>query len=129
MTFSPPPHQFPYGRSTQDQDCEPCHHVCYKSDVQPRYRHLDSADTNHQHPDKSADPAKPLKPLERREFGLSSSVSQGAFWNLGHQPAQLLYRLRFRGLSGHDTSLLPAHEHFHGVLALARLVGVFVGAR
>src|ERR1700722_2247006 len=38
-----------------------------------------------------------------------------------------LYGLRFLGLGGRDASLLPAHEHLHGILALARLIGVFVG--
>src|SRR5208282_781887 len=37
--------------------------------------------------------------------------------------------LRFRGIGVCDASLLPAHEHLHGVLAFARLVGVFVGVR
>jgi hypothetical protein len=37
--------------------------------------------------------------------------------------------LRFRGLGGRDASLPPAHEYLHGVLAFARLVGVFVGVR
>ena len=40
-----------------------------------------------------------------------------------------LRRLRFRGLCGHDASLFSAHEHLHGALAFARLVGVFVGVR
>src|SRR5580704_8931503 len=37
--------------------------------------------------------------------------------------------LRFRGLAGRDPSFFPAHEHLHGILAFARLIGVFVGIR
>src|ERR1700683_3084213 len=40
-----------------------------------------------------------------------------------------LHWLRFLGLGGRDASLLPAHEHLHGILARARLIGVFVGIR
>ena len=40
-----------------------------------------------------------------------------------------LRRLRFRGLGGRNASLFSAHEHLHGALAFARLVGVFVGVR
>src|SRR5580658_1463689 len=35
--------------------------------------------------------------------------------------------LRCRGLGGRDASFLPAHKHLHGVLALARFIGVFKG--
>src|ERR1700684_2711706 len=40
-----------------------------------------------------------------------------------------LHCLRYLGLCGRDASLLPAHVHFHGILAFARLIGVFVGIR
>ena len=42
-----------------------------------------------------------------------------------------LHGLRFRGLGGRNASLFSAsaHEHLHGTLAFARLIGVFVGVR
>src|ERR1700684_2271612 len=40
-----------------------------------------------------------------------------------------LHWLRFLRLGALDASLLPAHEHLHGILARARLIGVFVGIR